>query len=193
VASFALATRQRDLLLVDPLLPAGADDLLDTLAAEASAVHILITIGYHARSAPLLSRRYEATIHGPETVRSRLGDEDRRFRPLVPGTPGPGGAVAYAIGRPRRSETPIWLPSHQAIAFGDALVTTPDGELRMWCQDAASEARVAFYRDRFAPTLAPLRALKARRILPTHGAPVVTRGAAALAAALDAPPWFHRG
>jgi glyoxylase-like metal-dependent hydrolase (beta-lactamase superfamily II) len=196
VASFALQAGDT-LLLVDPLVPEGdgADPVLaalDALARAAAATHVLVTIGYHARSAEALGARYDAAIHGPPTVRRRLRD-DARFTVLAPGTPGPGGALAHAIGRPRRSETPLWLPSHAAIAFGDALVTTPEGELRMWLQDEPTDARRAFYRDRFAPTLAALRALPARRILTTHGAPVLEDGAAALAAALDAAPWYHHG
>ena len=112
---------------------------------------------------------------------------------LEPGSPGPAGVVAHAIGRPRRSELPLWLPSHHAIAFGDALVTTPDGELRMWIQEPVTDARRDFYKNRFAPTLDPLRARPARRVLTTHGAPILADGAAHLAAALDREPWFHHG
>jgi hypothetical protein len=197
VASFALSAGD-DLLLVDPLV--GDDDegteallaALDALAAAAATTHVLITIGYHARSAAELSGRYGAQIHGPPTVVRRLPDPGP-FSELRTRTPGPGGVVAHAIGRPRRSETPLWLPSHAAIAFGDALVTTPAGALRMWIQDEPTPARRAFYRDRFAPTLAPLRQLDAQRILTTHGAPILRDGAGALAAALDAEPWFHPG
>jgi hypothetical protein len=196
VASFALVAED-DLLLIDPLLPdedARADVLttLDALAGAAKTTTILITIGYHVRSAAPLSERYGAPVLGPKTVASRLPDT-ATFTVLEPGVPGPAGVIAHAIGRPRRSELPLWLPSHAAIAFGDALVTTPDGELRMWCQESRDPDRIAFYRDRFAPSLAPLRDLPAQRILTTHGPPILTDGAKALAAALDAEPWFHHG
>src|SRR3954454_241332 len=52
VASFALDAGG-DLLLIDPLLPAdpaAALGLLDELAADRD-VHVLVTIGYHVRSA----------------------------------------------------------------------------------------------------------------------------------------------
>ena len=101
--------------------------------------------------------------------------------------------VAYAIGSPRRTELPLWLPSHEALAFGDALVTNPDGKLRMWAQKPRDAQQIAFYRSRFAPTLDPLRGLPAQRILTTHGPPILNDGAAVLAAALDTDPWFHRG
>jgi hypothetical protein len=193
VASFALETDDGDLVLVDPLLPDAAPDLLDGLAGKATNIRILITIGYHVRSAQALSERYDgAPIHGPKTVASRLTDTTN-FTVLDPDDPppGPAGVRAFAIGRPRRSETPIHLPSHDAIAFGDALVTTPDGELRMWCQEAVTDARATFYRDRFAPTLKPLAALEPRVILTTHGAPILSDATAALTRAIHAPPWFH--
>src|SRR3954452_2440959 len=203
VASFALVAGD-DLLLLDPLVPGGEDGAavlqrLDALAGAAAATHVLITIGYHVRSAADLSARYAAAIHGPEAAGRRLdGAGARAFSPLRPaaGEPdagGPAGVVAHAIGRPRRGETPLWLPSHAAVAFGDALVTTPEGELRWWLQDEPTPARRAFYRDRFAPTLAPLLALDPQRILTTHGSPILTGGAAALGAAAAAGPWHHHG
>jgi hypothetical protein len=197
VGSFALVAGD-ELLLIDPLLPADGTDAdavltaLDALAAATKSTHILITIGYHVRSAEPLRDRYGASIHGPKTVASRLADS-KAYTILEPGIPGPAGVVAYAIGRPRRTELPLWLPSHAAIAFGDALVTTPEGELRMWSQKPPDAHQVAFYRDRFAPTLAALRELPAQRILTTHGPPILSGGAQHLAAALDATPWFHHG
>ncbi|HEV7496150.1 hypothetical protein [Baekduia sp.] len=194
VASFALVAGD-ELLLVDPLLPDGdgAEGVLtrlDTLAATAKSTHILITIGYHVRSAEPLCDRYAAHIHGPKTVASRLTDT-KAFTIIEPGVPGPAGTIAYAIGSPRRTELPLWLPSHAAIAFGDALVTTPEGKLRMWAQKPRDAQQIAFYRSRFSPTLDPLRDLPAERILTTHGPPILSNGAATLASALNTDPWFH--
>jgi glyoxylase-like metal-dependent hydrolase (beta-lactamase superfamily II) len=196
VASYALVAGD-DLLLVDPLLPDGEDadpvlQDLDALAETAKATYILITIGYHVRSAEPLRDRYAAHIHGPESVTNRLADT-KAFTVLEPGVTGPAGAVAYAIGSPRRTELPLWLPSHKALAFGDALVTNPAGKLRMWAQKSRDAQQIAFYRSRFAPTLDPLRELPAERILTTHGPPILRNGATALASALDTDPWFHRG
>jgi hypothetical protein len=196
VASFALRAQDGTVLLIDPLLPdpEGAPGFLDEVTNGAREIAILITIGYHVRSAQALSERYGgAPIHGPQTLRRRLGDTTN-FRPLAPGDPpGPGGATTFAIGRPRRSEAPIHLPSHGAIAFGDALVTTPDGALRMWCQDPDTPDRRAFYRHRLAPTLQPLVALGPEAILTTHGAPILHHATDALANAIAEDPWFHRG
>jgi hypothetical protein len=190
VACFALEAGE-ELLLVDPLLPADDDapvlEVLDRLARD-RAVHVLITIGYHARSGEPLAERYDGGLWGPANVAARLRDGSR-LRELEPGATGPGGATAHAIGRPPRSERPLWLPSHRAVAFGDAVVTTPAGELRMWCHDKVDDKRRRFYRERFAPTLAPLAELPVERVLVTHGEPVLAGGSDALREALAADPW----
>ena len=196
VASYALVAGD-DLLLIDPLLPDGEDTDgvlagLDPLAEAAKATHILVTIGYHVRSAEPLRDRYAGRIHGPDNVAHRLADT-KAFTVLEPGVPGPAGVMAHAIGSPRRAELPLWLPSHKALAFGDALVTNPAGKLRMWAQKPRDAQQITFYRSRFAPTLDPLRKLPAERILTTHGPPILHNGAAVLASALNTDPWFHRG
>jgi hypothetical protein len=187
VASFALDAGDAT-LLIDPLLPDDDAAVLERLdALQPSA--ILITIPYHTRSAEPLSERYGATIHGHPAVAKRL--RKARLDPITGDLP--GGARAFPIGRPRRYETPIHLPSHKALAFGDALVTTPDGELRFWENDPVSDERAGWYRERFAPTLAPLLELELDRILVTHGEPIMHDGGAALHAALEKSPWYHRG
>jgi hypothetical protein len=191
VGSYALRAGD-ELLLVDPLVLDDGREAVDELAAGARAVRVLITIGYHARSAEALARRYGCRVYGPPNVASRLGDRSL-LEVLEPGGDGPAGVRAFAIGRPVRGERPLWLPSHRAIAFGDAVVTTPSGDLRVWAQQRPDERRVRWYHDRFNPTLEPLVALRPQRILTTHGAPVVAGGSAALRGALAGEPWYGRG
>jgi hypothetical protein len=190
VASFA-ARADDALLLVDPLVPddgAGSVlDLLDELAAEAPAVAVLVTIPYHARSAEMLAERLDATIHGHPATAKRLADTTRFTEDAAP-----AGVTMHAIGRPRRFERPVHLPSHRAVAFGDAIVET-GGELRMWTTDRPDDHRLAWYHDVFAPTVRPLLDLDVERVLVTHGEPILHEGRAALAAALDAEPWYHHG
>jgi glyoxylase-like metal-dependent hydrolase (beta-lactamase superfamily II) len=189
VGSYAALTDD-ELLLVDPL---AAPDELDGLLRE--RVSILITIGYHVRSAEELWKRWrrqvQVTIYGPPNAGKRL--PAKAFTELQPGDEGPAGVRAFAIGRPVRGERPLWIPSHHALAFGDAIVTNTDGELRMWIQDPLNDERAAFYRERFAPTLQPLFELPLKRVLVTHGPPVLKNAAAALRRAVEAPPWYHRG
>jgi hypothetical protein len=188
VASFA-ADAGDVLLLIDPLVE--EPDQLDAIVDK--PVAILITIPYHVRSAEALRKRYKGTIHGHPRLANRL-ERTTGFKPIEPGDELPGGARAYAIGKPRRFEMPIHLPSHKALAFGDALVTTLEGDLRIWhWRDAVDEQRTRWYRERFNPTFEPLLELDLERILVTHGPPIVSYGSAALQAALDAEPWYHDG
>lgn len=195
VAAFALRTDD-GLVLVDPLLPRQPEPVVEALdALVEDRVAILITIPYHVRSAEPLWRRFkdrgEVTIWGHPAAARRL-DDARAFRVIEPGAPLPGGACAYTIGRPRRFEMPLHLPSHRALAFGDAVVET-GGELRVWAQGRLDERRYRFYRDRFNPTLAPLLELDVERVLVTHGEPVLSGGRAELAHALEREPWLLRG
>lgn len=193
VASFALQT-DAELLLIDPQLPEDGAPVLEWLDGLANdrAVHALITIGYHVRSAKTLCERYGGGIYGPKTCAKRLKNAEM-LTDFTPGTPGPASATAYAIGKPRRSERPLWFPSHNALAFGDAIVTTPENELRLWSETPIDAKVRRFYRDRFAPTLDPLLELPVEHVLVTHGEPIVGGGAEALREAVEAEPWYHHG
>ena len=193
VASFAVEAGH-ELLLIDPLLPADEAPVLELLdgLARGRMTSVLITIGYHVRSAEPLYERYGGRIRGPKTCASRLSDPSL-LTVWEPGVAGPAGVVPFSIGKPERTERPLWLPSHKAIAFGDAVVGTPEGEIRVWVQDPIDDKRLRWYRDRFAPTLQPLLELPAERILVTHGEPVLERGAEALRDAVESGPWYHRG
>ena len=100
---------------------------LDELAEERATVAALITIPFHVRSSEDVLARYgaRASAWGHPAAAKKL----RELRPIVPGAPLPGGAVAYPIHR--RQEVPLWFPSHRALAFGDAVVGV-DGALRVW-------------------------------------------------------------
>ncbi len=190
VGSYALVVDEA-LLLVDPLVDddVGADEL-ERLAGRRS-VHVLITIGYHVRSAAPLAQRLGGRIWGPPAAARRLAG-DASFTELAPGVEGPAGATALRIGKPVRGERPLWLPSHGAVAFGDSIVGTPGGELRMWAHEHIDARRRRFYRERFAPTLAPMLDLPVQAILVTHGEPVTDDAVSALRACIEAGPWHPR-
>jgi glyoxylase-like metal-dependent hydrolase (beta-lactamase superfamily II) len=190
VASFALRD-DAGLVLVDPLVDGAEDPELAALEATATgSVRILITIPYHVRSAEQiwerLRRTHDVAIHGHARCASRLEDTSG-FRAVSGGETLAGGIRAYSIGRPRRTEVPFELPSHRALAFGDAIVETGRGALRVWKQ--WEHVAADWYEERFLPTLRPLAALEVDRVLVTHGEPVLQHGARALAKALEAPPW----
>jgi hypothetical protein len=100
---------------------------------------------------------------------------------------------AFAVGRPKRGERPLWIPSHAAVAFGDTIVGTPEGEIRMWAPESFNDKKREWFHETYAPTFAPLTALPVERVLVTHGAPVLEDGRDALAGALAADPWYHAG
>jgi hypothetical protein len=181
-------------LLIDPLLPPDPEPVLETIdAALTGRLAILITIPYHVRSSEELWRRYrkdgETTIHGHRACAKRLADESA-FRVIEPGTPLPGGVTAHTIGKPRRYEMPLHLPSHEALVFGDAVAET-NGRLVVWATDKVDTKVERFYSERFNPTLKPLLELPFDAVLPTHGQPVLTKGKHALKGALERKPWYH--
>ena len=201
VASFA-AQAGDTTLLIDPLLPdeqAAEESRSSVLAVIdgilADRLAILITIPYHVRSAEELWRRYradaETTIHGHPAAAKRLEDRSA-FRDVEPGKPLPGSATAHAIGKPRRYETPLHLPSHDALVFGDA-VAESGGRLVVWSSERIDAKVERFYRERFNPTLEPLLEFDFDNVLVTHGQPILGSGKRALRNALEAKPWYHRG
>jgi hypothetical protein len=198
VASFAADVGDATLLLIDPLLPpepAEVLEVLDERAGAAKRVAILISVPYHVRSSEELWKRYrkdaEVTIHGHRACTKRLKDTSA-FHEVDPAVPLPAGVTAHAIGKPRRHETPLHVPSHGALVFGDAVAET-EGRLVMWASDKVTKKVERFYRDRFAPTLEPLLDLDFDRVLVTHGKPLMKGGKKALAAGLNARPWYHHG
>ena len=194
VACFA-ADAGPDTLLVDPLLPEDPDPvfaLVDEILGD--RLTVLVTVPYHVRSAEEIWRRYrkeaETTVYGHAAAAKRLSDTSG-FREIDVGTELPGGVTAHSIGKPRRHETPLHLPSHRALVFGDAVVED-GGKLRVWADGRIDEKVERFYRERFNPTLKPLLELDFDRVLVTHGVPVMMDGKAELRSALRRKPWYHR-
>jgi hypothetical protein len=189
--SYALAV-DRETLLIDPLVDGGEDPALGVLDdLVGSRVRILISKPFHTRSAEPLWQRYrraKARIYGHPEVATRLGDASG-FEAVTGGTYVGGVARFHPIGRPPRSEQPIEIPAHRALVFGDAVVETGGGELRVWDDPVDSERRRRWWHERYLPTLERLTALEAEHVLVTHGQPVLGDGAAALRHALEHDPW----
>jgi glyoxylase-like metal-dependent hydrolase (beta-lactamase superfamily II) len=171
------------IVLVDPLVPADdSDRFLDYLDADVAradrAVHILLTVYWHVRSAQELTRRYQAKLWAP--ARSALPVERRikkAPRPIRPGDPLPGGVEAHESGR--ASELVYVVPRHRTLIAGDVLLgdplrICPPGWVGKGGQRAVREA------------LRPLLDVPLDRVLTSHGAPVLRAGGNALAAALGA-------
>jgi hypothetical protein len=202
VASFALQAGD-EAILVDPLLPepgpGGAPDaepVLDLIEDILDKrLSILITVPYHVRSSEEIRRRFkskaETTIWGHPACAKRL-DDTAGFKELGPEDDLPAGVTAHHIGKPRRHEMPLHLPSHKALAFGDA-VAEVDGRLVVWASAKVDAKIERFHRERFNPTLEALLDLDFERVLVTHGQPIRKGGKAALRDALDSRPWSRHG
>jgi len=195
VSSYAARTGDT-LILFDPLLPeepAAREGIVTWIDQQAPLQLILaVTITYHVRSVDELyerqRKRRPVSVIGHPRVAHRLGAAADVFTPLAPGGEGPAGIHALAIGNPTRVETPFWLPRHQALVFGDAIVETGEG-LRIWDQEPQTEHRLAWHQEKLLPSLQPLLELPVERILLTHGEPIVNGARAALRDALQAPAW----
>ena len=194
VASFAVRTGD-ELLLVDPQLPPEPEPVYE-LVEKSSAPGSRSSSRSRTTCAALRSFAIatasdaEVTIWGHPAAAKRLRTRSV-FREIEPGQPLPGGVAAFAIGKPRRQETPLLLPAHRALVFGDAVAET-GGRLRVWADRRVDEKVERFYRERFNPTLKPLLDLDFDRVLVTHGQPVMKDGRRALASALRSKPWYNR-
>jgi hypothetical protein len=194
VVSF-MAVAGEETLLVDPLLD-DDDPAWELITGSGSGpIRVLITITYHVRSAEPVRDRFapdrEVTIHGHPAVAARLASS-ASFHPFTPGDELPAGVSAHPIGKPRRYETPLLLPSHRALVFADAVAGTDQGP-RIWSGEKVDGRVARFYSERFVPTLLPLLDLDFDRLLLTHGPSVLSDGKAGLREAIDAPVWYHRG
>ncbi len=192
VVSYALVAGEA-LALVDPLLPAEDDARraplladIDRMIGEAGRLELLITVPYHTRSAETLYERYSRTlptlIWGHPGVKKRL----TRLAPLevVPQSAAgeaaviaDGAAMAYTVGKPRRSEYPLYFPGLRAVVFGDAVVGA-EGGLRFWNHELGHRGGLVPRRVRAHPSR-PRRA--GHRVRAHHARAARARGRAASA------------
>lgn len=159
-----------NLVLIDALVPAGADALwrwLDERAAAAGGgVLALTTIKWHRRSRDEILSRYGATTS--------------RSRDAIP--PGIEPLPIRGAG-----ETMFWLDAERTLVAGDRLLGGDrGGELRLCPESWLSYLGSAMDRPGLARALRPLLELPVERVLVSHGPPVLRDGRAAIARALDA-------
>jgi glyoxylase-like metal-dependent hydrolase (beta-lactamase superfamily II) len=201
VASVYLEAPEADtLVLIDPLVPReGSNEaerfwtLLDAdLARSGRHLAVLLASPYHQRSTARILERFAVT-HRIEVlalpgVRARHGALVSRT--FASGEDLPGGVQGHEIEGLEPGEAAYWIPSRRALVIGDTVMGTGRGLAvapKSWAQQTPEGA--AAYDARFRPSLRRLLDLPIETFLPSHGAPVLTGGRAALAAALDAPAW----
>ena len=151
----------RALVLVDPLVP--EEDMLDELVERSGKpVSILQTVRFHSRSIEALERRYA----------DRLAPE-----------PGPGVDPVPIGGA---GETMVWLDRPRALVPGDRLLGDGAGGLRM-CPDSWMRY-LKLDQAGLAEALRPLLDLPVEAVVVSHGAPVLSGGRDAIAAAIRVDP-----
>jgi glyoxylase-like metal-dependent hydrolase (beta-lactamase superfamily II) len=122
-----------------------------------------------------------------EYTREKVGGAE--FHPIGHGDDVPAGSEVLAFDEePGGSGTPLYLPSHAAVAVGDVFISV-DGQLRVWWT-SQDEAQERWYRERYVPSLRRWLERRIERVLVAHGDPVAG-GADGLAAALERPPFRH--
>lgn len=174
------------IVLVDPLVPAaGAESFWQALdrdvARAGAAVHVLVTVFWHVRSAAAVVERYGGRLHAASRARAAI---ERRAELAAevfrPGDPLPGGVEAWPSGR--ATEVVFWIPAHSALVPGDVLLGAEDGGVRL-CPESWLPSGVGH--DRLRAALRPLLELPVEHVLVSHGEPVLGGGRAALARALE--------
>lgn len=166
VGSVAYASPE-GLVVIDPLVPEGGQALWSWLDERAAAcdgrVQVLTTIKWHRRSRDEVAARYDAST-SRAAAKLPAGMESRPLR--------------------RAGETVFWLPAPRALVVGDRLIGDGHGGLRLcppsWLRYLESGVGLADVRR----ALEPLLELDPKRVLVSHGQPVLRGGREAMARAL---------
>jgi glyoxylase-like metal-dependent hydrolase (beta-lactamase superfamily II) len=171
VAWWAIATAD-GLVLIDPLVDDW--DALDQLVADrGGCAGIVRTCHWHQRSVSEVASRYTAEVWAkqhrdggvPYAFDRTISDRDEFF----------GELRAFDV--ERADEVAVWLPRQAALVFGDAMIRTRAGELRvcpeLWTQPEGGPARLR-------ALLRALTVLPIEHVLVSHGPLVLGGGSASL-------------
>jgi hypothetical protein len=178
--------------VLDPLLPPDdATQVWDRLA-ESPPTAVAVLIPDHMRptwsdrqtgSIDALAGRFGCRAFGPNAFDpddiDRLGPPQTDVQKIRPGHELPGAPGPVPFRDPRGwSETPLYLPQHKTVVFGDSL-TERAGSLRVWMSPT--------HEERAVPDLRAMLDVPFERVIISHGEPVHTREA--FEQALERPPW----
>ena len=171
-----------ELVLVDPLIPdEPAWEALGRAVkgggTSGRSLAVVLTVFWHERSAcEVLQRHPAATLWADLDESGELACEvTNRFHP---GERLPGGLEAFRTGRAR--ELVLWEPRTGTLIPGDVILGTAGGALTMcpvnWLPDGMGHAGLR-------KELQPLLVLPIRRVLVSHGEPVLRNAREQLARA----------
>lgn len=177
--------------LLDPLLPpAEATQVWDRFT-DRPPTAVAVLLPDHMRetwdnpklwSVDALVDRYGCRAFGPndfdpEMIEEVGPSEYAGVQKITPGQELPGGLIPYRDVR-GFAETPMWIPEHRTLVFGDGL-TERQGALRVWMSP--------MHEERALPDLQAMLDLPFERVIISHGEPVHSREA--FEQALERPPW----
>jgi hypothetical protein len=165
-------------LAIDPIVPSPEPIEAWRRLESNPPTAVAITMPDHVRDISLFARKYHARAFGPMFF---FPDDlpSVRLESIAADSKLPGGVIALYDAR-GRLETPLWLPKHKVIVFGDAL-TERSGELRVWDSP--------WHQTRELPALRAMLELPFERVIISHADedPVHTRSD--FEHALTSPPW----
>jgi glyoxylase-like metal-dependent hydrolase (beta-lactamase superfamily II) len=180
VRGFAIVESEQ-LILIDPLLVGDQWDELARMRGQ-SALDVLLTIHWHARSAAQVRERHpDATVWAFAPDREEVEKRTPVDRAFEAGEELPGGLIPTAA--PPRDEVVFWDATHAALFAGDVLLG--DGEEgddlhlapESWLGGDGSHHTLA-------AALAPLLDLPVELVLTAHGEMVLSDAPEALRSAL---------
>lgn len=169
VAWWAVAC-SKGLVLIDPLVVDWSE--LDRLVAEhGRCAGVIRTCHWHERSVAEVAARYDAEVwakpraDGAVACDRPVGDRDELW----------DGIRAFEV--QRADEIALWLPAQGALVFGDTMLRSPSGELRVcpetWTQPPGG-------RTALQGLLLGLTELPVQHVLVSHGPLVLGDGLASL-------------
>jgi hypothetical protein len=174
VAWWAVAA-EAGLVLIDPLVDDW--DAVDRLLAEGGGCKgVVRTCHWHQRSIGDVAGRYGVDVWArPDSDRRvrhafdhAVSDRDELF------------GLLRALDVERADEIALWLPRQGALVFGDAMIRTRAGELKVcpesWTQPAGGPVRLR-------SLLGALSDLPVEHVLVSHGPLVLDNGLASLRSA----------
>jgi glyoxylase-like metal-dependent hydrolase (beta-lactamase superfamily II) len=134
-------------------------------------VTVLLTAAWHERSAGVVAERYDAPVWAPALGGTQLARDSATTEEL------PVGVEQEPVEGSEAGEVALFLVDAKALVVGDIFSGTPAG-LDVIASAAPRDAELLVSLERMAE-------LGAELVLPSHGAPVLEHGAAAIRAALD--------
>ena len=188
------------IVLIDPLVPTEAAErerfwrALDRdVLRLARPMLVLVGSVDHGRSADAVAERYLAAGHDVHVI----GDAAIRngvscvLHATFDEVTLPVGLHTVPIPGLSPGETAFVLDAWRVAVFADALIGAGNGRVRVAPPSwgiGTPEGRGLYDRE-FRAALGRVAATRPEILLPSHGAPVLSGGTAALEAALAAPPW----